>query len=293
MSLVRASRRAHHLAPLAIAGSAGLAAFLAPVPVDSQPAAAQAVVAPTTLAVGPVLEGARAAQLRQREQVRTSRSLAQSLARRPAPTPSLTTRPTPEVTGRRWTTVGVNVRTKPSQDSRVVATLDPATRLRVTDRAVDGYRMVLHDGTPRWVWAEFLVKQKPEATSAAAAAPGDLSMAPCATGSAVETGLVPNAVAVHRAVCARYPQITAYGGYRAEAGSYHATGQAVDIMVAGALGDEIAAWLQANAGALGITEIIWAQKIWTTQRAGEGWRWMGDRGSSTANHYDHVHVSVL
>ena len=27
-------------------------------------------------------------------------------------------------------------------------------------------------------------------------------------------------------------------------------------------------------------------------RAGEGWRWQPDRGSTTANHYDHVHVSV-
>jgi hypothetical protein len=28
------------------------------------------------------------------------------------------------------------------------------------------------------------------------------------------------------------------------------------------------------------------------QRSSEGWRWMEDRGSTTANHYDHVHVTV-
>jgi hypothetical protein len=27
-------------------------------------------------------------------------------------------------------------------------------------------------------------------------------------------------------------------------------------------------------------------------RASEGWRYMEDRGSTTANHYDHVHVST-
>ena len=31
---------------------------------------------------------------------------------------------------------------------------------------------------------------------------------------------------------------------------------------------------------------------WTVQRADDGWRWMEDRGSTTANHYDHVHVTV-
>jgi hypothetical protein len=38
--------------------------------------------------------------------------------------------------------------------------------------------------------------------------------------------------------------------------------------------------------------VIWSQHIWTVQRSSEGWRAMPDRGSTTANHYDHVHVSV-
>jgi hypothetical protein len=29
------------------------------------------------------------------------------------------------------------------------------------------------------------------------------------------------------------------------------------------------------------------------ERSSEGWRYMSDRGSTTANHYDHVHVSVF
>jgi len=92
-------------------------------------------------------------------------------------------------------------------------------------------------------------------------------------------------------VCARFPSVSSYGGIRGGGGN-HGQGRALDIMVRGATGDRIAAFLRANARALGVTEVIWEQRIWTVQRAGEGWRPMPDRGSATANHYDHVHVSV-
>ena len=41
-----------------------------------------------------------------------------------------------------------------------------------------------------------------------------------------------------------------------------------------------------------MSEVLYSQKIWTVQRSSEGWRSFSDRGSTTANHYDHVHVSV-
>jgi hypothetical protein len=63
-------------------------------------------------------------------------------------------------------------------------------------------------------------------------------------------------------------------------------------MCTGSLGDSIANYVRAHASELGVSEVIWAQRIWTVQRSSEGWRQMEDRGSSTANHYDHVHVSV-
>lgn len=115
---------------------------------------------------------------------------------------------------------------------------------------------------------------------------------PCASGSSVESGLSTNAVKVHRAVCAQFPSITSYGGVRSGDGGEHGSGRALDIMVSGAVGDQVADYVRANASRLGVTEVLWAQKIWTTQRASEGWRSMEDRGSSTANHYDHVHVTV-
>ena len=127
-----------------------------------------------------------------------------------------------------------------------------------------------------------------KATSSSAAAVS--SYPACASGSAVEAGLVANTILVHRAVCATFTDISAYGGIGG--GSEHASGKALDIMTSGARGAEIAAWLQANYSKLGIVEIIYQQRIWTTQRASEGWRAMADRGSVTANHDDHIHVLV-
>lgn len=112
----------------------------------------------------------------------------------------------------------------------------------------------------------------------------------CTNGSSVR-GVGANAAGVHRAVCARFPSITNYGGYRPGGGN-HTSGRAVDIMVRGSLGWKVAKFVRANAGRLRATEVIYSRKIWTTQRAGEGWRWMSDRGSATANHYDHVHVTT-
>jgi hypothetical protein len=43
----------------------------------------------------------------------------------------------------------------------------------------------------------------------------------------------------------------------------------------------------------GVSYVIYSQRIWSVDRAGEGWRYMSDRGSSTANHYDHVHVTTF
>lgn len=136
---------------------------------------------------------------------------------------------------------------------------------------------------------------KPTATPAPTAAPAAAagsSMAACADGSSVEAGLTKDAIRVHRAVCALFSSVTGWGGVRGS-GDYHGTGQALDIMIPNSsVGQAIANYVRANAKALGVSEVIWSQHIWTVQRSGEGWRAMSDRGSPTANHYDHVHVSV-
>lgn len=75
--------------------------------------------------------------------------------------------------------------------------------------------------------------------------------------------------------------------------SYHPLGLALDFMTGKDMqkGEALANFARANASAYGITEVIWNQKIWTTQRAAENWRGMPDRGNDTENHKDHVHVS--
>jgi uncharacterized protein YgiM (DUF1202 family) len=194
----------------------------------------------------------------------------------------------PEVVGRRFTTADLNVRTKPDEDAKVVAVLDYGDKVSITDEAEDGWRQVVYKDEARWVKSAYLSREKPKPR------PKGPSSAPCPAssgGSGMEGGLTSNAVKVHRAVCGAFPSVTTYGGIRGSGGN-HGTGHAVDIMVSGGTGDAIAAYVRAHAGALGVTEVIWSQRIWTTQRSGEGWRGMSDRGSTTANHYDHVHVTV-
>lgn len=194
--------------------------------------------------------------------------------------------PEPEVIGKRYATVDLNVRTKPDEDAKVVAVLDFGDKITATDVKEDGWRLVLYKDKERWVKSQYLSKRKPR--------PKGPSNAPCPSGSGgsgMESGLTSNAVKVHRAVCAAFPSVSTYGGIRGGGGN-HGTGHAVDIMVSSDTGDAIAAYVRQHASKLGVTEVIWRQRIWTTQRASEGWRPMSDRGSATDNHYDHVHVTV-
>jgi hypothetical protein len=69
--------------------------------------------------------------------------------------------------------------------------------------------------------------------------------------------------------------------------SDHPLGYALDLMARGAEGDRIAACAVRNREALGISYVIWKQRI----DYGSGWEPMADRGSATENHVDHVHIS--
>lgn len=69
--------------------------------------------------------------------------------------------------------------------------------------------------------------------------------------------------------------------------SDHPSGLAADFLVGRATGDAIAECAVQNRQALGVSYVIWQQQI----NDGSGWQPMEDRGSATANHEDHVHVS--
>jgi hypothetical protein len=210
-------------------------------------------------------------------------------AGKPVPTPPL------KVVGSRYATATLNVRTTPDRDSHVVAVAKTGSKLSVTASVQDGFRFISYKGHGRWVSDKYLSGKKPKAsaTSGRSSSGGGISAAPCRSGSAVERGLTRDAIRVHRALCARYPQISAFGGLRPGDSGFHGSGRALDSMISNStIGWNIARWVRANASKLGASEVIYYQKIWTVQRSSEGWRPMADRGSRTANHYDHVHVSV-
>lgn len=109
------------------------------------------------------------------------------------------------------------------------------------------------------------------------------------------TGLTAHAIEVKNQI-ANATGITNIGGYRA-GDQDHGTGTALDIMVSSsAEGAAVAQYVIDNYASLGVSYIIWEQQFYSTQNniygAANTWGAMPDRGSATANHYDHVHVSL-
>ncbi|GAA0951293.1 hypothetical protein [Nonomuraea longicatena] len=91
------------------------------------------------------------------------------------------------------------------------------------------------------------------------------------------------------------------GCYRSiQDGGEHPLGRACDFMLSrgGAMpsqqeiqrGNEICEWVVKNGKRLGIMYVIYRQRIWHVKNG--SWRTMSDRGGTTANHYDHPHISV-
>lgn len=111
--------------------------------------------------------------------------------------------------------------------------------------------------------------------------------------------LTPRMIALKAAVKAQFPEFTDVGCWRpSDPFPDHPSGRACDFMIPGgghdaagnARGDALAEWVNANAKALGLQYMIWQQRY---RPAGGGWAEMADRGGWTANHMDHVHMTVL
>lgn len=106
-----------------------------------------------------------------------------------------------------------------------------------------------------------------------------------------------------RLVREEFPQITTIYGWRMSSSysSDHPSGRAIDLMIpkytkssGKKLGDAIALFLQQRHKKLHIHYLIWRQRNWNVERSTSltAWRTMENRGSDTANHLDHVNVSV-
>lgn len=114
-------------------------------------------------------------------------------------------------------------------------------------------------------------------------------------------GLTARMVNVRTEIDRRFGPFKVIGCLRPGDPQDHGSGTACDFMesTGGTMptadrqrhGDQVAAWVIANASRLGVKYVIWRQRIYDMRSP--GWDPMEDRGSITANHYDHVHVSVF
>jgi hypothetical protein len=212
-------------------------------------------------------------------------------------------RPVLRVVGTRYTGVSLNVRAQGDAGSKLLAVLAPGSKVPVTGTVRGQWRYIAYRGAGGWVKNQYLVQSKPKPKAAPRPKPHakpspvsrsvGISSVRCSGGSAVESGLRPDAIRVHRAICARFPSVKAYGGVRADSLPEHPSGRALDAMVSNTgTGWAIANYVRANAKRLGVSQVLFDRRIWTVQRGSEGWRSFADRGSPTANHEDHVHVTV-
>jgi hypothetical protein len=193
----------------------------------------------------------------------------------------------PKAKGKLWTTGDLDLRVTPRAKSQTVGRVKRDKQIAVTGRREGAFAEVLLGEETRWVTAEYLSrkKEKPEPEEVGT------SDQPCPDGSEIESAIQPAAVKVYRSVCAAFPELTSYGGQ--DGHGEHVNGQAIDFMVPSSdVGQRLADYLYANHSQFDLFDIIWSQTIWTIERAGEGFRPMEDRGSPTANHFDHVHIMV-
>ena len=192
----------------------------------------------------------------------------------------------PKITGTRYATATLNIRSTYTAKYRLITEVPRGAKLRITGVVKNGRMQIVFEKAARWVTAKYLSKSAPR------------SIPP--SWRAIERGLKPNAIKVHRAARAKFPQITTYYTLRAGMFTDHSTGRALDLMIPNyksasgkAFGYKVAAWAKANAKPLGINYVIWNQHIWNIQRDSEGWRYMADRGGDSANHKNHVHITVF
>lgn len=211
----------------------------------------------------------------------------------------------PHVTDHEFRTAPLNLWPTPREKGKPLSVLPEGGKVATTGVKKAGFAQILYSGQVRWVHNAYLAEKKPApatagtsagttagTSSGATSSAAGVTSAPCPDGSGTESGLTPSAVTLFRSVCNAFPALTTYGGY--DGHGEHSSGRAIDFMINGdsALGQAVADWARAHGGELNLYDVIWQQHIWTPVRSAEGWRAMPDRGSPTANHFDHVHISV-
>lgn len=258
-----------------IAAPFALVATLAPVSIG----VVSADVTPSNFIGGTVLAGSETREPQvSRDNVRLVPSAAE-IARQKRE--AATAKAVKNASEHRWTSASLELWSSPLESAKNLGEIKSGKKVLVTGRAQKGRAEIVLDGQARWVNADYLSTDKP--------LPG--LGASCTNGTSVPSGVSANIKKVHQAVCAAFPEIGTYGTFRGD--GEHSQGIAVDIMVSGSRGWQVAEFVRAHYAELGVSYLIYSQNIWSVERGGEGWRGMSDRGSATANHYDHVHVTTF
>lgn len=117
-------------------------------------------------------------------------------------------------------------------------------------------------------------------------------VADCSNVAQIAQDVNMNLINLRNELCKQFPDVLAYGTHRGYC-TYtcdHHDGYAVDIMISGDRGWMIAEWVRTHMPQYSVDNLIYEQHIWSVRYP--EWRLMEDRGSLTANHFDHVHVSI-
>lgn len=188
---------------------------------------------------------------------------------------------------RLYTTGSLNVRDEAKNSGKLIGSVDAGLRVSATSDVDGKYRKIEFGKGYGWVLEANL-------SDAAPVEAAGTTFAPCPRGSKVENKLRKDTIHIYRSVCALFPAVNSYGGWRSGGMPFHKNGRAVDIMLTpgaeSALGHRIANYLIKHAKDFNVDHIIFEQKIWTPRSP--HWRHMADRGSITANHFNHVHVAI-
>lgn len=207
--------------------------------------------------------------------------------------PKTPTSPSSTVT--RYTTADLNIRASASTSSKIVAVANLGMALQLTGTVKNNMAQVKYNGGLYWASLSYLSATKPNTSSSS----GSSTSNGVWTGGDSEgvTQLLATTKAIVNLVHKTWPSMVTFYGVRSDPLPDHPTGHAVDCMLPHyktntALGWAIANYLRAHAKQLDIQYIIFDQHIWNIKYDSKGWRAMADRGGDTANHKDHVHVTV-
>ncbi|WP_297739126.1 SH3 domain-containing protein [uncultured Tessaracoccus sp.] len=209
-------------------------------------------------------------------------------------------------TTKRWATADLNI-WYASSGSRYNHEIPKGSEIAITGKVANGRAEIVHKGALRWVTSRYTTSTAPSTPAPDAwSSSGTLPTTPITggpRGKALNKGYSsgmhrtnPYIQRISADAWARFPQIKTHYGWRRDVTPDHPAGRAVDLMIPNykknnQLGWQVARYYQKYARELNIKYIIWDQKIWSVARSREGWRPMSNRGSDTANHYDHVHIS--